>query len=83
MLRRSARVSFGGRSLLALLLLLFPLLGFARACRELLSSGCSCTDERTKSHTVQAGARRRVSCAGKELTDTPEPNLMPNRTISL
>ncbi|MCI4381174.1 hypothetical protein PGIGA_G00248810 [Pangasianodon gigas] len=81
MLRRSARVSFRGRSLLVLLLLL--LLGFARACRELLSSGCSCTDERAKGHTAQAGARKRVSCAGKELTETPEANLMPNRTISL
>lgn len=83
MLRRSARASFRGRSLLVLLLLLLLLLGFARACRELLSSGCSCTDERVKGHTAQAGARKRVNCAGKELTDTPEASLMPNRTISL
>ncbi|XP_027022968.1 adhesion G protein-coupled receptor A2 isoform X1 [Tachysurus fulvidraco] len=80
MLGRSARASFRGRSLLVLLLLL---LGFVRACRELLSSGCSCTDERAKGHTAQAGARKRVSCAGKELTETPEASLMPNRTISL
>ncbi|TSO88128.1 Adhesion G protein-coupled receptor A2 [Bagarius yarrelli] len=68
-----------GRSLLVLLLLL----GCARTCRELLSSGCSCTDERVKGHTGQAGARKRVSCAGKELTETPDASLMPNRTISL
>lgn len=82
MLRRGARASFRGRSLLVLALLLL-LLGFARACRELLSSGCSCQVERAKGHTVQAGARQRVSCASKELTETPEVSLMPNRTISL
>ncbi|KAI5622050.1 adhesion G protein-coupled receptor A2 precursor [Silurus asotus] len=86
LLRGGARASFRGRSpllVLALALLLPTLPGFARACRELLSSGCSCTDERAKGHAAQSGARKRVSCAGKELTETPEANLMPNRTISL
>ncbi|KAM9474884.1 adhesion G protein-coupled receptor A2 [Clarias gariepinus] len=81
--RRSARLSFRYRSLLVLLLLLLLHLGCARACREILSSGCSCTDERSKGHAAQAGARKRVSCVGKELTETPRASLMPNRTVSL
>lgn len=81
--RRSARLSFRYRSLLVPLLLLLLHLGCARACRELLSSGCSCTDERSKGHAAQAGARKRVSCVGKELTETPRASLMPNRTVSL
>uniref|UniRef100_A0A8C1RVV6 Adhesion G protein-coupled receptor A2 n=1 Tax=Cyprinus carpio TaxID=7962 RepID=A0A8C1RVV6_CYPCA len=51
-------------------------------CPELLSSGCSCAEDRGKAHTAP-GARRKVSCVGKELTETPEISLLPNRTISL
>lgn len=51
-------------------------------CPELLSSGCSCTEDRAKAHPAP-GARRKVSCVGKELTETPEVSLLPNRTVSL
>ncbi|XP_057213521.1 adhesion G protein-coupled receptor A2 isoform X1 [Triplophysa rosa] len=51
-------------------------------CPELLSSGCSCTEERGKAHPAP-GARRKVSCGGKELTETPEVSLLPSRTVSL
>ncbi|KAK9970335.1 hypothetical protein ABG768_026283, partial [Culter alburnus] len=51
-------------------------------CPELLSSGCSCAEDRGKAHSVP-GARRKVSCGGKELTETPEVSLLPNRTVSL
>uniref|UniRef100_A0A8C1Y2A7 Adhesion G protein-coupled receptor A2 n=1 Tax=Cyprinus carpio TaxID=7962 RepID=A0A8C1Y2A7_CYPCA len=40
-------------------------------CPELLSSGCSCAEDRGKAHSAP-GARRKVSCVGKELTETPE-----------
>ncbi|XDV48634.1 hypothetical protein PO909_018021 [Leuciscus waleckii] len=40
-------------------------------CPELLSSGCSCAEDRGKAHPAP-GARRKVSCGGKELTETPE-----------
>ncbi|XP_051525299.1 adhesion G protein-coupled receptor A2 [Myxocyprinus asiaticus] len=77
------RVPFWVR--LCLLLLLH---GSASECRviegcpELLSSGCSCTEDRAKAHSAP-GARRKVSCVGKELTETPEVSLLPNRTVSL
>ncbi|XP_051510132.1 adhesion G protein-coupled receptor A2-like isoform X1 [Myxocyprinus asiaticus] len=77
------RISFWVR--LCLLLLLH---GSASECRvsegcpELLSSGCSCTEDRAKAHPAP-GARRKVSCGGKELTETPEVSLLPNRTVSL
>uniref|UniRef100_A0A8C2KI53 Adhesion G protein-coupled receptor A2 n=1 Tax=Cyprinus carpio TaxID=7962 RepID=A0A8C2KI53_CYPCA len=51
-------------------------------CPELLSSGCSCAEDRGKAHSAP-GARRKVSCVGKELTETPEVSLLPNRTVSL
>lgn len=63
----------------------FLLLLFHRVsagCPELLSSGCSCAEDRGKAHTAP-GARRKVSCVGKELTETPEVSLLPNRTVSL
>lgn len=69
--------------LFARLALLLLVCGCARACRELLSNGCSCKEDRAKAHAVQAGTRRRVNCAGKELTETPRVNLLPNRTLSL
>lgn len=49
---------------------------------ELLTSGCTCTDERVKAHTTP-GVRKRVSCSSDELTETPEANLLPNRTVTL
>ncbi|KAA0713708.1 Adhesion G protein-coupled receptor A2 [Triplophysa tibetana] len=51
-------------------------------CPELLSSGCSCSEERGKAHPAP-GARRKVSCGGKELTETPEVSLLPSGTVSL
>lgn len=46
------------------------------------TGGCSCSDERSKSHGVQA-AGRRVSCSKEELSEPPDPSLLPNRTITL
>ncbi|XP_026880831.2 adhesion G protein-coupled receptor A2 isoform X2 [Electrophorus electricus] len=82
MLRPGVGIPFWGRLLLLLVLLIASECRLAQACPELVSSGCSCTDERTKAHSAQA-ARKRVSCAGKELTEIPEVSLLPNRTISL
>lgn len=62
-----------------LLLLLYRI---AAGCPELFSSGCSCTEDRSKAHPTP-GTRRKVSCGGKELTETPEVSLLPNRTVSL
>ncbi|XP_060927586.1 adhesion G protein-coupled receptor A2 [Limanda limanda] len=74
-----------GRVVLMLLLLLAasgPRL--CQACPGLLAStsGCSCTDERSKAHGAQALGRR-VSCTKEELTEPPDPSLMPNRTVTL
>ncbi|XP_034004579.1 adhesion G protein-coupled receptor A2 [Trematomus bernacchii] len=74
-----------GRLVLMLLLLLCasgPRL--SQACPGLLasSSGCSCTDERSKAHSVQAVGRR-VSCSKEELTEPPDASLLPNRTVTL
>ncbi|XP_034451519.1 adhesion G protein-coupled receptor A2 [Hippoglossus hippoglossus] len=74
-----------GRVVLMLLLLLAasgPRL--SQACPGLLAStsGCSCTDERSKAHGAQALGRR-VSCTKEELTEPPDPSLMPNRTVTL
>ncbi|XP_053275814.1 adhesion G protein-coupled receptor A2 [Pleuronectes platessa] len=74
-----------GRVVLMLLLLLTasgPRL--SQACPGLLAStsGCSCTDERSKAHGAQALGRR-VSCTKEELTEPPDPSLMPNRTVTL
>ncbi|XP_051965292.1 adhesion G protein-coupled receptor A2 [Xyrauchen texanus] len=77
------RVPFWVR--LCLLLLLHSSTSECRVtegCPELLSSGCSCTEDRAKAHAAP-GARRKVSCGGKELTETPEVSLLPNRTVSL
>lgn len=56
----------------------------SQACPGLLAStsGCSCTDERTKAHSVQAVGRR-VSCSKEELSEPPEASLLPNRTVIL
>ena len=56
----------------------------SQACPRLLAStsGCSCTDERSKAHGVPAPGRR-VSCSKEELTEPPDPSLLPNRTVTL
>uniref|UniRef100_A0A671UBR3 Adhesion G protein-coupled receptor A2 n=1 Tax=Sparus aurata TaxID=8175 RepID=A0A671UBR3_SPAAU len=54
------------------------------ACSDLLAStsGCSCTDERSKPHGVQAVGSK-VSCTKEELSEPPDGNLLPNRTVTL
>uniref|UniRef100_A0A4W6G7X6 Adhesion G protein-coupled receptor A2 n=1 Tax=Lates calcarifer TaxID=8187 RepID=A0A4W6G7X6_LATCA len=73
-----------GRLVLMLLLLSASEPRLSRACPGLLAStsGCSCTDERSKAHGVQALGRR-VSCSKEELTEPPDPSLFPNRTVTL
>lgn len=73
-----------GRLVLMLLLLSASEPRFSQACPGLLAShsGCSCTDDRSKAHSVQAVGRR-VSCSKEELTEAPDPSLLPNRTVSL
>ncbi|KAJ8378059.1 hypothetical protein AAFF_G00248540 [Aldrovandia affinis] len=53
-----------------------------QACPGLTTSGCSCTDERTKAHAASS-VRKRVSCSGEELAETPQASLLPNRTVTL
>lgn len=67
---------------LVLMLLLLPRL--SQACPGLLAStsGCSCAEERPKLHSVQAVGIR-VSCSKGELTELPDPGLLPNRTVTL
>lgn len=73
-----------GRLVLMLLLLSASEPTFSQACPGLLAStsGCSCKDERSKAHGVQAVGRR-VSCSKKELTEPPDASLLPNRTVTL
>ncbi|XP_068594413.1 adhesion G protein-coupled receptor A2 [Brachionichthys hirsutus] len=73
-----------GSLVLMLLLLSASEPRLSRACPGLLasSSGCSCTDERSKAHGVQAVGRR-VSCSKEELTEPPGASLLPNRTVTL
>lgn len=74
-----------GRLVLMLLLLLCAAEPrISEACPGLLAStsGCSCTDERSKAHGVQAVGRR-VSCNKEELTEIPDASLLPNRTVTL
>lgn len=46
------------------------------------SSACSCTDERSKAHGVQAVGRR-VSCSKEDLVEPPEASLLPDGTVNL
>ncbi|XP_022612216.1 adhesion G protein-coupled receptor A2 isoform X2 [Seriola dumerili] len=73
-----------GRLVLMLLLLSASEPRLSQACPGLLAStsGCSCTDERAKTHGVQALGRR-VSCSKEELSEPPDPGLLPNRTVTL
>lgn len=73
-----------GRLVLMLLLLSASEPGLSRACPGLLAAtgGCSCADERSKAHGVQAVGRR-VSCSKEELSEPPEAGLLPNRTATL
>ncbi|XP_058493111.1 adhesion G protein-coupled receptor A2 [Solea solea] len=73
-----------GRLVLMLLLLSGAGPRLSQACPGLLasSSGCSCTEERPKAHGVQAVGKR-VSCSKEDLTEAPDPGLLPNRTVTL
>lgn len=73
-----------GRLVLMLLLLSASEPRLSQACPGLLTatSGCSCTDERSKAHGVQA-AGQRVSCSKEELSEPPDASLLPNRTVTL
>lgn len=73
-----------GRLVLMLLLLCATEPRLSQACPGLLAStsGCSCTDDRSKAHGVQAVGRR-VSCSKEELTEPPDASLLPNRTVTL
>lgn len=70
-----------GRLVLMLLLLSYE---FSHACPGLLAStsGCSCTDDRSKAHGVQPVGKK-VSCSKEELTELPDVSLLPNRTVTL
>lgn len=73
-----------GLVVLMLLLLSASEPRLSQACRGLLAStsGCSCSDERPKAHSVQA-AGIRVSCSKEELSQAPDASLLPNRTVTL
>uniref|UniRef100_A0A673BYZ7 Adhesion G protein-coupled receptor A2 n=1 Tax=Sphaeramia orbicularis TaxID=375764 RepID=A0A673BYZ7_9TELE len=74
------------RRLVLMLLLVFatePRL--SQACPGLIAStsGCSCTDERSKAHGGVQAFGRRVSCSKEELSEPPDASLLPNRTVTL
>ncbi|XP_056890175.1 adhesion G protein-coupled receptor A2 isoform X3 [Takifugu flavidus] len=46
------------------------------------SSACSCTDELSKAHGIQAVGRR-VSCSKEDLLEPPEASLLPDGTVNL
>uniref|UniRef100_A0A674CB95 Adhesion G protein-coupled receptor A2 n=1 Tax=Salmo trutta TaxID=8032 RepID=A0A674CB95_SALTR len=71
-----------GRLLLMLVLLSASESRLTQACSGLIISGCSCTDERSKAHATTP-YRKRVSCDSEELSETPDPGLLPNRTVTL
>uniref|UniRef100_A0A674EXP4 Adhesion G protein-coupled receptor A2 n=1 Tax=Salmo trutta TaxID=8032 RepID=A0A674EXP4_SALTR len=69
------------RLLLMLVLLSVSESRLTQACPGLITSGCSCTDERSKAHSTQT-VRKRVSCGNEELSETPESGLLPNQTVT-
>ncbi|XP_030622156.1 adhesion G protein-coupled receptor A2 [Chanos chanos] len=71
-----------GRLLLLLIFLTVSESRHSETCPGLISTGCSCSEERSKSHSSPA-PRKKVSCVGEELTETPEPSLLPNHTVTL
>ncbi|KAM9394516.1 adhesion G protein-coupled receptor A2 [Pholidichthys leucotaenia] len=73
-----------GSLVLMLLLLSASEPRLSQACPGLLTSasGCSCADERSKAHGVQAVGKR-VSCSKEELLQVPDTGLFPNRTVTL
>ncbi|XP_066570553.1 adhesion G protein-coupled receptor A2 [Amia ocellicauda] len=75
-------VPFGVALMLLLVLSAAPGYHLAKACPGLISSGCSCTDDRSRTHTSTA-LRKKVSCSGEELSDPPHASLLPNRTVTL
>uniref|UniRef100_A0A673C221 Adhesion G protein-coupled receptor A2 n=1 Tax=Sphaeramia orbicularis TaxID=375764 RepID=A0A673C221_9TELE len=92
--RSSRRTMFApgvGIPLLPRRLVLMLLLVFAteprlsQACPGLIAStsGCSCTDERSKAHGGVQAFGRRVSCSKEELSEPPDASLLPNRTVTL
>uniref|UniRef100_A0A8C6S990 Adhesion G protein-coupled receptor A2 n=1 Tax=Neogobius melanostomus TaxID=47308 RepID=A0A8C6S990_9GOBI len=85
---RTTMCGIPARLVVVLMLLFFALpLKLARSqsvCPGPIAStgGCSCTDDRSKGHGVQAVGRR-VSCSKEELSEPPDPSLLPNRTVTL
>ncbi|KAF7199982.1 adhesion G protein-coupled receptor A2 isoform X1 [Nothobranchius furzeri] len=87
--RRRTMFAFGipwlpGRLVLMLLLLSASETRLSQACPGLLAatSGCSCSEERSKAHGVQPMGKR-VSCSKEELVELPDGSLFPNRTVTL
>uniref|UniRef100_A0A8C6KWR8 Adhesion G protein-coupled receptor A2 n=1 Tax=Nothobranchius furzeri TaxID=105023 RepID=A0A8C6KWR8_NOTFU len=86
--RRRTMFAFGipwlpGRLVLMLLLLSASETRLSQACPGLLAatSGCSCSEERSKAHGVQPMGKR-VSCSKEELVELPDGSLFPNRTLT-
>lgn len=73
-----------GRLVLMLLLLSASQTTPSRGCPGLLAStsGCSCSEERSKAHGVQVVGKR-ISCSKEELLELPDVSLFPNRTVTL
>lgn len=71
-----------GRLLLMLVLLSASESRLTQACSGLIITGCSCTDERSKAHATTP-YRKRVSCDSEERSETPDPGLLPNGTVTL
>ena len=74
-----------GRGVLLMLLLLRASESrLSQACPGLITSSCSCTDERERSkpHSTSVVGKR-VSCSKEDLSETPDASLLPNRTVTL
>lgn len=78
----SVAIPLPGRLLLMLVLLSASESRLSQSCPGLITSGCSCTDERSKAHSSPV-VRRRVSCSNEDLSETPDVSLLPNRTVTL
>ncbi|XP_042200346.1 adhesion G protein-coupled receptor A2 [Callorhinchus milii] len=51
-------------------------------CSELFTNSCTCIDDRSKGPSVHT-VRKKVICSKENLSDPPDPRVLPNRTVHL
>eukprot|EP00079_Xenopus_tropicalis_P009192 XP_002933000.1 PREDICTED: adhesion G protein-coupled receptor A2 [Xenopus tropicalis] len=76
-------LGIGAPRCLSLLLLLVCLVPWTLGCPVLIHS-CKCVGERSKPSLSPAnGPRKKVVCTNEELSEVPDPALLPNKTVTL